>query len=402
MLFIMLAGCSANAQNLKVTSLADINHPEIGPICKNNVVKMRQALNNCATFSFTETVLNTDSVSEGSLLKEIADNLPANSTDVSVFYFSGTYKKGETNYPLIQIGDKWTNTKLIYELIQNKPGLSIIIIDGIPEKCNSKLALDSAKFTLNTDLDSLLAGSTGNIYITGTPNDCTFIINNQNSLLTALLTDKYLKGGEVSVAILNWKAFLRKVESVQQEIAITNNLAVPEIYRKLQIKNRKTKISPYIPKPDSVYPVVNFEDIPIGAKVLAELGDTITGIIQKPDSVICKQIVTKIDSTGGKGKEFTYTVPVTAGDVAPELHAILRFIVLADETYASEIEIKHQFEPILSFSFYKGNNTVLLLYSPASQSFGFRYKNNLVKLTYQNTAQTEKIFNNILKHISHE
>ncbi|MGV8136007.1 MAG: hypothetical protein AB2L20_12390 [Mangrovibacterium sp.] len=400
MLFILLASHWTNAQNLKVTCLADFNHHETGHICKKNVEKLLQAFDSCATFHLSETLLYTDSVNEGSLLKEISDNLPAIPSDVSVFYFSGIYKKGENHYPLIQVGDKWTNTKSIYELIQNKTGLNLIIIDGIPEQCNSKLVLDSAKFSLNTDLDSLLAGSTGSIYITGTPADCTFIINNRNSLLTALIANKFAQEGEG--VQLNWKSFLRKVEDVQQDIAVTNNLVAPEIYWKLNIKNRKEKILPYTPEPDSVNSVVTFDDIPVGEKVLSELGDTIVSIIQKPDSVICKQIITKIDSTGGKGKEFTYTVPETVGDVAPDLHAILRFIVLADETYTSNIEIKHQFEPVLSFSFYRGNNTALLLYSPSSQSFGFRYKNSLIRLTYQNTGHTEKIFNNIIEHIHHE
>lgn len=191
----------------------------------------------------------------------------------------------------------------------------------------------------------------------------------------------------------------RETEKLKSTLAIIGAaLFVSLILTNCIGKKDKSEEPKTLTKKDSVN-VISVNKIIAGSNISSFLGDTIIKIIQNADSVSCNIITTKSDSSGGKENAYTYDVPSYFGRLSIALQSILKFIALSDETYIEDkVVVKLQFKPTLTFAFNFKNQSVLLLYSPASCSFGFGYKGGLLKKHYKKTDNINNFFLEIEKY----
>lgn len=407
-LLILFICFKSNAQNLNVTFLADTKNDKIGTICNKNISEISTLLD--STFLSTgqkvkKETLNLGDLSKGDLLKQFADKSVNKNEDVFIFYFSGYIRYDKSDFPFIKLKNdsNWVDSKLLFDILKKNKGLNILVVDGFTANCSADYKIQKnlsfKKAFSKIQFPKLFNNYTGNIFITVKPGKCNIIVNSTQSLFTYNLFETVCLD-TISNDKKSWPVFLKKLENRQKQLLLNSKLPSPSLFysTKLQVRNKTVKPpNPPIIIKDTTK-IIPVKNIVAGVKISAFLGDTMTKIIQNADSVSCSIIITKTDSSGGKGSAYTYDVPYYFGRLSSELQSVLKFIILSDETYIEDsVVVKHQFEPLLTFAFNYKKQNVLILYSPASRTFGFGYKGALMKKQFKKTDNIDKFFVEIEK-----
>ncbi len=128
------------------------------------------------------------------------------------------------------------------------------------------------------------------------------------------------------------------------------------------------------------------------------LQDSICAILSSPDYVVVKHVLQKSHTDSLSKDTLWYNSEDSVGLLGKKQIGFLQYLLLSDSTWNwSKIKIKHAFEPELVCKFVNAKGSVSVVFSPASQEFGFGYTNILIRKEYKSNRLIDQFINKVNK-----